>query len=338
MAAAAGPAAGHTTRWDAAAAAAAAAALAAEATAMATKTAARAAAGRAAAEAAAAGKAIKRNNSFRRSVARRRQPEDPEEAEQAAGCVFKLGAMALSVQSGEAGWGEWATKFVVLLRDVVFVFGSSKDWSAFRCFPEESLPLRGARCTVGAASAGGDACLLIESGGTKLAISGAISPSAEEAGAWHSAAQAAAAARGEAPARQAAGASREQAAGGRGGAAGGPQHLLEETRRLEARTAAAREEVAAVSAEVARIREVTARKLGDCAYVQQVEMDKLVDEIGAGGSEQGFFATRIRPYLAPAPVAVLAAQPGAASPPSPDDSLGGIDSDVDLVVGDDLGV
>jgi hypothetical protein len=47
-------------------------------------------------------------------------------------------------------------------------------------------------------------------------------------------------------------------------------------------------------------------------------MDKVVDEIGADGSAEGFFASRIRPYLARAP-GVVAAQCGAALPPSPAD-------------------
>ena len=63
-------------------------------------------------------------------------------------------------------------------------------------------------------------------------------------------------------------------------------------------------------------------------------MDKVVDEIGADGSAEGFFASRIRPYLARAP-GVVAAQRGAALPPSPADGLAdvggnGSGSEVDL--------
>ena len=78
----------------------------------------------------------------------------------------------------------------------------------------------------------------------------------------------------------------------------------------------------------------------------QVQMDKLVDEIGADGSDEDFFATRIRPYLGTAapPPGVVAAQRGAASPPSPAAELDvvgddDIDSDIDLDLGgDDLGL
>jgi hypothetical protein len=74
-------------------------------------------------------------------------------------------------------------------------------------------------------------------------------------------------------------------------------------------------------------------------------MDKLVDEIGADGSGESFFATQIRPYLARAP-GMVASQHGAAAavPPSPADELGDvggddIDSDIDLdLSGDDLGL
>lgn len=78
----------------------------------------------------------------------------------------------------------------------------------------------------------------------------------------------------------------------------------------------------------------------------QVQMDKLVDEIGADGSDEssGFFATSIRPYLARGP-GVVADQHGAASPPPPADELDeagdddDIDSDIDLDLGgDDLGL
>ena len=78
----------------------------------------------------------------------------------------------------------------------------------------------------------------------------------------------------------------------------------------------------------------------------QVQMDKLVDEIGADGSDEDFFATRIRPYLGTAapPPGVVAAQRGDASPPSPAAELDvvgddNIDSDIDLDLGgDDLGL
>ena len=79
-------------------------------------------------------------------------------------------------------------------------------------------------------------------------------------------------------------------------------------------------------------------------------MDKVVDEIGADGSAEGFFASQIRPYLARSPgrspgavAAQVAAQDGAASgaafppPPYPADGLAdvggdGTDSEVDLEI------
>ena len=137
------------------------------------------------------------------------------------------------------------------------------------------------------------------------------------------AAQAAAAARGLAPSAPRQG----------GGEAGGQRAAAE-----EARAAAAREELERVNAEAARVREATTRTLGDCAYILQVQMDKVVDEIGADGSAEGFFASQIRPYLARSPGAA-AAQDGAAlpPPPSPADGLAdvggdGTDSEVDLEI------
>ena len=75
-------------------------------------------------------------------------------------------------------------------------------------------------------------------------------------------------------------------------------------------------------------------------------MDKVVDEIGADGSAEGFFASQIRPYLARSPgrspgavAAQVAAQDSAAlpPPPSPADGLADVggddtDSEVDLEI------
>ena len=134
----------------------------------------------------------------------------------------------------------------------------SQAWSPFRCFPEESYSLHGSSCHVAlSVSACGEArthCLVLQCAGAEVTIS---MGDAAEVAAWLDAAQAAAAARGDAPPspRQ----------GGEGGA-------HQETRRLEARAAAAREELSLVSSEAARRREATARTLGDCAYVLQVHV------------------------------------------------------------------
>ena len=210
-----------------------------------------------------------------------------------------------TVQVGGSEPTKWASKWVVILRDVAFVFGSAKarrrpathathsatpraepatsrarpatlraprgdhlthlltqsqGWSPFRCFPEESYSLHGSRCHLspGAVYASGEArthCLVVQcASGAEVTIS---TGDAAEAAAWLEAAQAAAAARGAAPPRQ--------PQGGQGGA-------YQETRRLEARAAAAREELALVTSEAARVREATARTLGDCAYVLQVHL------------------------------------------------------------------
>ena len=140
----------------------------------------------------------------------------------------------------------------------------SQGWSPFRCFPEESYSLHGSRCHLspGAVYASGEArthCLVLQcASGAEVTIS---TGDAAEAAAWLEAAQAAAAARGAAPPRP----RPRQLQGGEGGA-------YQETRRLEARAAAAREELALVTSEAARVREATARTLGDCAYVLQVHL------------------------------------------------------------------
>ena len=214
-----------------------------------------------------------------------------------------------TVQVGGSEPTKWASKWVVILRDVAFVFGSAKarrrpathathsatpragpatsrarpatlraprgdhlthlltlsqGWSPFRCFPEESYSLHGSRCHLspGAVYASGEArthCLVLQcASGAEVTIS---TGDAAEAAAWLEAAQAAAAARGAAPPRP----RPRQLQGGEGGA-------YQETRRLEARAAAAREELALVTSEAARVREATARTLGDCAYVLQVHL------------------------------------------------------------------
>ena len=71
-------------------------------------------------------------------------------------------------------------------------------------------------------------------------------------------------------------------------------------------------------------------------------MDKVVDEIGADGRAEGFFASQIRPYLARSPgrsPGAVAAQDGAALPPPPPPADGladvggdGTDSEVDLEI------
>ena len=215
-----------------------------------------------------------------------------------------------TVQVGGTEPTKWACKWVVILRDVAFVFGSAKarrrpathttqsatpragpatsragpatprapgvvtllylltlsqGWSPFRCFPEESYSLHGSRCHLspGAVYASGEArthCLVLQcASGAEVTIS---TGDAAEAAAWLEAAQAAAAARGAATPRPR---PRPGWEGGEGGA-------YQETRRLEARAAAAREELALVTSEAARVREATARTLGDCAYVLQVHL------------------------------------------------------------------
>ena len=139
----------------------------------------------------------------------------------------------------------------------------SQGWSPFRCFPEESYPLSGSSCRASlSVSACGEArshCLVLQCAGAEVTIS---MGDAAEAAAWLEAAPAAAAARGAAPPPP-----RQPGGGGGEGGGGGAR---QETRRLEARAAAAREELALVTSEAARVRAATARTLGDCAYVLQV--------------------------------------------------------------------
>lgn len=148
---------------------------------------------------------------------------------------------------------------------LLYLLTLSQGWSPFRCFPEESYSLHGSRCHLspGAVYASGEArthCLVLQcASGAEVTIS---TGDAAEAAAWLEAAQAAAAARGAAPPRPR---PRQGGEGGKGGA-------YQETRRLEARAAAAREELALVTSEAARVREATARTLGDCAYVLQVHL------------------------------------------------------------------
>ena len=148
---------------------------------------------------------------------------------------------------------------------LLYLLTLSQGWSPFRCFPEESYSLHGSRCHLspGAVYASGEArthCLVLQcASGAEVTIS---TGDAAEAAAWLEAAQAAAAARGAATPRPR---PRPGWEGGEGGA-------YQETRRLEARAAAAREELALVTSEAARVREATARTLGDCAYVLQVHL------------------------------------------------------------------
>ena len=241
--------------------------------------------------------AIKRSNSFRRSVARRKAGPQPADT---TGAVCKTGPVMRP--SGK----KWASKFAVLHRDVLCIFASSKDWTPFRSFPEEALVLHGTICRVGESD--GRECLIVQAlMGAEVLLG---MDSAAEAAAWLEATQAAAAVRvahGSAASPSAAAAAEaglrrgEAAAAALAaeGTAGRLHQVREETRRLEAQAAAARNEVASAEAEAARLAEATARTLEELRHVRQVQMHALVESpaVGGVGGGAGFFATSIRPHL-----------------------------------------